>query len=324
MTDQQARNDVASLKKSLTESDDRTLRLGDKLEKLKDSAQEFSIRVARVEERTSMLLWAFGIGIAVLLAFGTQLYLMNGRVFALDENVKQVAAGVSAIRLTQLSAEPTKAENISQTQKVLQQAIAGKIKIDQEVVRNTGINFMQASYTADGKTNPAVWPAVQQYLNYKAFLNRDVEASLGNLEVTTKGYSKYRETVTIIPVEKPPHHPFGVFYAGGHVDPAHAARLEPLDSPQTEPNDIKYYIIQIMSRDIVVLDNMWMKNVIIRDGTVQYGGGRIVLDSVYFVNCKFNLFQLTPRSKDLGEAILASTPTTFNANVNAKLLGKSN
>lgn len=60
----------------------------------------------------------------------------------------------------------------------------------------------------------------------------------------------------------------------------------------------------------ILLDGMRMRNIIIRNSNVEYRGGPVELEGVYFVNCKF---QINPGHKGIGLAttLLASQRTLF-------------
>jgi hypothetical protein len=97
------------------------------------------------------------------------------------------------------------------------------------------------------------------------------------------------------------------------TDPQNATEAKMV--PQPEGSEFAFFVVD-GGLDAVVLDGEYMKNVIIRNSEIQYGGGPLVLESVYFVNCVFrSRFQLTPRGTGLGETILAAASVNYNYSV---------
>ncbi len=58
------------------------------------------------------------------------------------------------------------------------------------------------------------------------------------------------------------------------------------------------------------LDGYWLKHVVIRNATLQYRGGPVILEDVYFVNCKFEIARTLP-SQLLAESVLENTSISF-------------
>jgi len=64
---------------------------------------------------------------------------------------------------------------------------------------------------------------------------------------------------------------------------------------------------------MISLDGAYMKNVIIRNATVSYGGSLPVrLENVAFVNCKFVLTQSNPTIQ-FGQAIMRANHIDYTA-----------
>lgn len=119
--------------------------------------------------------------------------------------------------------------------------------------------------------------------------------------------------VTIIPNPEHPeyHKAFHVSFAGGHESSEKSARLERLDKPQPEGSEFAFYVVD-GGLDTIVLDGAYMRHVVLRNADIQYDGGPIKLEDVYFVNCTFHSrFKLTPRTMDLSRQLLASASITF-------------
>ncbi len=227
---------------------------------------------------------------------------------SLTERIAKLEGKMEMLRLKSAASDPTSRSNIKEATEALASAKQNKLPLDPGLFKETGSKFISAA-----AKQPEAWRAVQQYLAYRSFLNTDLKLESAKLEVTTKT-STYRETVTVLPDPQHPElHPvFQLLYVGGHAAPEESARLERLDSPQPVESGLKFFLID-GGHDTIVLDGEYMKNVIIRNADVKYDGGPVVLENVYFLNCTFVSFRLTPNSSRLSEALLASAPTAFKA-----------
>jgi hypothetical protein len=209
-------------------------------------------------------------------------------------------------RLKENANDPSHYQNTQDATRALIRAKMSNIKMNPSVVESTGRRFMEASVKS-----PDAWETAQQYLDYRSFLNANFVPSLGQL--TPWKDSRYQSALHIKPsvfLDSPlPVRALSVSFAGGYVRPEHSARLEFLSNPQSETSGIGIFVID-GGADIVGLDDMYMKNVIVRNSTVEYDGGPVRLENVYFVNCSFH-FQRTPIAVDLGKTMLASAIVTF-------------
>jgi hypothetical protein len=210
-------------------------------------------------------------------------------------------------KLQQASGDPTSPRNIQDVKLVLAQATAAQVPISSDVVRTAGIKFLEAA-----QNQPVAWDAARAFLDYRSLLN----AGIAPRPTPATGKSKYRESVTIKPnPDHPERHPaFQVTFAGGYATPDKSARLETMRDPQPMGSEFAFFTIDGYV-DTIVLDGMYMKHVVIRNADVQYDGGPIRLEDVYFVNCVFHSrFTLTLRGIDLSREILRAAGTTFPSN----------
>jgi hypothetical protein len=231
---------------------------------------------------------------------------------SLTERIAKLEGKIEVLRLKNAASDPTSRSNIKEATDALASAKQSKLPLDLDLFKETASKFISAA-----AKQPNAWGAVQQYLAYRSFINTDLEPPPAKLALTTKT-SSYRETVTILPdPQHPEFHPvFQLLYVGGPAAPGESARLERLDNPQPVDSGLKFFLID-GGHDAIVLDGEYMKNVIIRNADVKYDGGPVVLENVYFINCTFVSFRLTPNSRHLSEALLASVPTAFKASTRA-------
>ena len=216
-----------------------------------------------------------------------------------------IEAGVVERKLQQVSDNPFDPKNAKVARRILVAARAGLIKIDASIVKDTGVKFVQIA-----EHDPAAWPTVQAYLGYRSFLNLDLAPAL----TPSTGTSKYQPTVSFKPDSQAPigwHRALSVSFAGGYANSSDSARLELLSKPQPEGSEFAFFILT-GDTSTIVLDGLYMKHVIIRNADVEYSGGAIRLEDVYFVNCRFHSqFKLAPKSLDLSREILQAASTTF-------------
>jgi hypothetical protein len=60
----------------------------------------------------------------------------------------------------------------------------------------------------------------------------------------------------------------------------------------------------------IILDGFHLRNVIVRNAKITYGGGSLILENVYFVNCTFEP-QNSPTGIRFAENILKGVPVNF-------------
>ena len=306
MTDQQILNKVTSLEKTVEASDGRTLRLGEKTEKLKDSVQtDLFPRLARIEGRVDMLVWIVGIALTsylgLFIAGGVQLYLLNGRLSGIETDIHQVRAAVDGIRLGQASENPTNPSSIAEAQVILHDAKSRDIRISQREINESAARFLEAS-----SFNPESWKAAIAFVDYKSFLNATDDRFPGLLKpLANSGFT----------LENPIKGPINFGLAGPLVMPDRAPQIKLLDSPYPNPRDVRGHIPEYIrvNGGSLAMDGFYMKQVILDKVHVVYHGGRVKLENVYFVNCTFEL-EAEPQKPqvDFARTLLAAPSVTFN------------
>jgi hypothetical protein len=122
-----------------------------------------------------------------------------------------------------------------------------------------------------------------------------------------------------------PHYDFGgtngreekgtIMYTGGLVPLDQAAVAEHIVSPERNPyikEAPQTIIYRADSQDeINILDGHHLKNIVLVNITVYYGGGPVILENVTFVNCIFTLAQ-QDKCVSFGRSLFASNPVTFH------------
>ncbi len=204
--------------------------------------------------------------------------------------------------------KPT-SESIRQANQIITVARSIGAKLDPKIVYDYGVWLTSSSNNP--KVSSVAWKSLTNTLSYRTFLNADYIPKPEDFTPWPSN-SKYQQSVnTRVNEMAPPSVPlFEVFYAGGYVPRGESARLETLAKPQPEGSGIGTFLIE-GGADFLVLDGMYMKNVIIRNARVIYEGGPVRLEHVYFVNCTFILKRSRP-TLDFGSAVLRAASTNFS------------
>jgi hypothetical protein len=246
--------------------------------------------------------------------------------------IPRIEAGIVQRKLQQVSDNPTNPRNAEKAKKILIDARTTGLKIQDHVVRDTGIKFIETA----GNNNPDAWGAAMQFLAYRSFLNENAAPLLKRTYDCSAGY---RSTLLLdfavlsasdLRNYKPtPARPEVTVECvrGKNLSPERTARLELLgviynfpgipkeqQLPPPGPNtEIAFYRVSVGWGVALNLSNMYMKNVIIENTTVEYDGeGPLILDNVWFVNCQFVLPQ-NDNARQFSNAILASAPVSFRS-----------
>jgi hypothetical protein len=268
-----------------------------------------------------------GISVGVLAAmFGAIKYIVSSEVSGMASDITTIKSTLQPIpdeirslenrmtkmethwedlKLKNLSQVPPSKESVEAIRQVLDEAQRTNVRLSTDTVENLGAGFLRVA-----DKNPLAWDAAKAFLDYRSSLNVD---ALPLALTPSTGTSKYREAVTIIPNPEHPelHKAFSVSFAGGHVPSDISARLEKLDKPQPEGSEFAFYVID-GSFDTIVLDGSYMKHVVIRNADVEYDGGAVRLEDVYFVNCAFHSrFKASPKTIALSRQLLASAAINF-------------
>ncbi len=209
---------------------------------------------------------------------------------------------------------------------VFERAKDANIHLDKNLVRRVGHKFVEAS-----DRSATAWDASLALVNYRSFLNANTHPTLGQLTVppadaaykislhtdaSTAAAMQGANTLRWKPGQKSPVQPgdksvlFQLLYAGGPASPADSARLEDLRDPQTSSSGTKFFVIDGgVNRLNIGLDYEYMKNVVIRNANVQYLGGPVRLQNVFFINCTFEM-KAVGNSQNLALAVLEADPST--------------
>jgi hypothetical protein len=201
------------------------------------------------------------------------------------------------------------AQNLIKSQEIITIAKTVNAKLQPSVIKQYGDKALALS--KDPSLSPIAWRSVTQAVTYRSFLNADFTPKLTDLTPWPENDS-YRTSVNTQPDEttSTPAWSFTVYWGGGYVAEEQSARLEVLAHPQRHGSQVGFFVIE-GGRDFIVLDGMYMKNVILRNARVIYKGGPVKLEHVSFVNCTFELPESQP-TRRFSETMLQATSISFS------------
>jgi hypothetical protein len=207
-----------------------------------------------------------------------------------------VEGALAAIRIRQLSGNPTDPQDIKEATDVLIAAKSNNLQVSKDVVLAAGKQFVEAV-----KKNPDAWTAAIAVLDYRSFLNviqPPGETHLGS------GQSHYNFESSFL--LNPSQATLATIGAARAPDVPQLRRISApdlnKDSP-AGPNFLRW------SNATVVLDGMYLKKIAFRNSHIIYRGGPLVLEKIYFLNCTF---EVVPQQsgQDLAYAVLSTDPAT--------------
>ncbi len=219
----------------------------------------------------------------------------NDRLDSIESGIKDIRSRLDAVSLSQLSSGPLTDRAIAQAKTILAQAASSGVKIDKAVIGEAGVKFISAAHE-----NPAAWNAAIEFLNYKSFLDfSSVPTPFPVLTTTEQNHVYYK--VTAPPGESVPS--VKVPREQG-VPKEKAARLNMIGEDLNKSLSTGNSHITLEGGAIVI-DDMDMKNVVLKNVHVVYHGGPVIMENVFFSNCTFTVSQ-EPNSQNFAEVFLKS------------------
>ena len=181
------------------------------------------------------------------------------------------------------------------------QAKASGIRSDPAVLKDSAAELLKA--TSSSPLKDTVWEAIAALMAYRSFL---ASGELPRLPPPFEGGRPYNQPSFDIPN--------GKVFAFGKTKPPNCTASEPLGSDLNKSVDScpEWQVFEGKTGRNVFLDNKKIKNVIFKDAAIVYRGGPILLESVFFINCTFEISPDAIRTKDFVASVFASGRVTFN------------
>ncbi len=262
--------------------------------------------IATLEERIGnhiKFFWGISAVFAIWLAgISVVLFYINGKLGNLNSNIGLLRLPQ---QLEQSSITPQDPKSQDQAVSILRRAKTTETVLPEPVIQNSGMRFIEAA-----DTDPNAWNVALDLLNYRSFLNASLVPPYPDAKPAPFSFS--------LAIKTPPAGVNGsiIFLESNISVPlSEAAKIEPTDGrPYVKaPGNVgPAYLIVVVKAFEIGLDNMLLKNVIIRNATIDYNGGPLILYNVAFVNCTFKIPRNEP-SKRLASSLLASTSVNFDA-----------
>jgi hypothetical protein len=278
--------------------------------------------VVRLTERVDNHIRFAWTTIAVLFAlagyFGKVLYDQQG-------TLSQIEGALPSVQLEKATSGKLNVEDAKRAQGLVAEARRVGRSIDPGILNRVGVRFISAAASPDAQLATATWDAVQEFVDYRSFLNSTLVPDTSSfiplwsdcqvISGTTYGCrwsTKWRFDLQPVGYE---YLPMSLYYKVGKEVPAgKAAVLERLDhhlnaDQKTGP---EFLLIDVGGTVSQTLDGFRFKNVIFRGVKILYRGGPTEMENVYFVNCTFQAIN-KPSARELLMTALAPAPTTFKA-----------
>lgn len=284
----------------------------DKLSRISDGVTTLQTNFATLTERVDgnilFARCALGLLTAGCIALGGFIYNLRGDVSSIQGQMGKVVQTSYSAQIKLAASAPASPENIAAATTTLREARKENIRIDPGIIQMAGIKFIAAT-----KENESAWKAATTFVDYRSYLNEDYQPKLGPVQPVDT--SQHYLTITVKTASgstSPFTHFEGQVLGSGTAGPESSARYEPIDSTQS-PSGIATLLVKLTGPDnILVLDNKRLKNVVISDSVVEYDGGPLIFENVYFVNCSFVL-PTGKNTRAFGKAILESASANFDS-----------
>jgi hypothetical protein len=216
----------------------------------------------------------------------------------------QHGTALAAIRvslgLTTAANAPLTPEAQQSAKASLAEAKKRAILVPITVVEQAGKSFIEAS-----KIESKAWDVALEFVSYRTSLNQHDEPQIHNLQLTDEYNTHIRSAGP----------PTMSVSRSGVMAIEKAARYEAIGentSPGARAGPEFLIIDGHFSSTALQLDGMHIRNAVFKNATIEYLGGEIILEHVYFINCTFKM-KLTPQSERLGTTLLAAVPTEFRS-----------
>jgi hypothetical protein len=156
--------------------------------------------------------------------------------------------------------------------------LANIAKTESVTVKPETVEKVGQKLIAAGTTD--AWNTALDFVNYKSFLNVSLSVAVSNVMTSGTLNTTYERNVPV--GMQPPR-----FSVAGTAQREQSAQF--LDMRKIDPNaSLAFGNDWIIATDgAVILDNMQLRKVIFKNVYIQYDGGPIKMQDVYFLNCTF-------------------------------------
>jgi hypothetical protein len=222
-----------------------------------------------------------------------------------EEHLKGIDSQLVSIRALIGANQPLKSANQAAAKDLLTQARQGKVPpIPGEIVDQAGRSFAEA-----GSSSPAAWDVALQYVNYRSVLNRDLKSVRDAKQIATTPTPAYLGAHYKAILDAA-YLATTVITRGGKVPLNRAATMHELGGSNPDEGQEYGAEVILVTGAHIILDNSFLKHVVIKDSTVFYHGQHVQLVDVTFADCTF-VIEDNAEGHAFADAVLAKSPTEF-------------
>ncbi len=208
-----------------------------------------------------------------------------------EDRLAAIETSLLALRTSKAATDPANRKNQIEAKEILATARKSSIVLPEPVLQESAEKFI-------GANDPNAWSTALEFVAYRSFAN-GFSPRIPLIPVSITVTTDY-QTLT------PTGRPAPIVQHFGAVPQKEAARFNQIGSNQNADKPFGDQLLVVTGGEII-LDNMDLKNVVLKNVVVHYSGGPLKIDNVYFVNCRFEMQQVR-NSESLAQAILTEIP----------------
>ena len=196
--------------------------------------------------------------------------------------------------------------SLRETNELLKLAKSQNIKLDPQLVSNYGRQV--SSLSNDPAVSSLAWSTALAFLDYKSLLNSDSLHSVpGTFIAVPPG------TITFM-IQAKWYGAANFEWSKESVPRDESFVFQRIDNPANLPGGNTHPFLRVIGEkgSVIWLDGFRVRNVVLENITVEYDGGPVEMDHVYFVNCTFKVKPMSSTQR-FANAVLSQVPVTFRS-----------
>lgn len=188
--------------------------------------------------------------------------------------------------------------HLAELKGLVQAAKATHTSLDVRDVQTVGEKVVNAS-----KNSPDAWGVALDYLSYRTFINSRPSLPGEPVLQPQSGHSLFQAPKNVL------NQGTAKLSFVGVTDSPNNAQFRAINEPDLNASKKTNVAFLILDDGDLLLDGVYMKNVIVENSHVIYRGGPVVLQNVTFVNCTFDVVRQAA-GQDFAEKLLGPTTAT--------------
>jgi hypothetical protein len=239
---------------------------------------------------------------------------LTEKLSATNERLAGISAIVDLLKLTLTKGIPAAMKEslqkddphtaLNTIRALAEKARVGRVRVDPQELATVGNSVAQLR-----RSYPElVSSALRELVDYRSFLNLFYSPPTSTAQVIKSGLDVHFNAAALAGATQGQ---IGVLRMGDAVDISVSARFEPLGHTPRVKTSPAYLVVDGTGFRIL-LDGFFIKKSIIQNAQIEYSGGPVRLENVYFVNCVFK-FGNSGQASGLETAVLNSSAVTFSS-----------